>query len=169
MVRVSVIVLLGLLTCGVVEAQTSTTAQPTSVDILVFPPTGNLSVITPIATRTTVIGTLNTSTGVVTPNGQCGRAPAPPATGPIVNPTQVEFDDVFAPGKKCVAFVPPGLPDGSGYRVVAVATAVTCQPSATGPVVTPCPSVRSQVGVPPFGVVSVRTPPVAPTSLVVLP
>lgn len=151
------------------QAQTTTPALPTSVDLLVFPSTGDPSVDKPIATRTTVIGTLNATTGVVTPNSQCGRAATTAAAGPLVNPTQAEFDDPFTLGKKCVAYLPTGVPDGSGYRVDGIATyAGTCK-SSTGQDVTPCPSARSLVGVPPFGVVSFKTPPAVLTNLAVRP
>lgn len=167
--RSGLLAILVLLTAGAGHAQTVTPALPTSVDVLILPATGDPLVVVPIATRTTVIGTLNTATGVVTPNGQCGRNATTPASGALVNPTQVEFDDPFAVGKKCVAFVPAGLPDGSGYRGVAVATySGTCK-SDTGQDITPCPSRRSVVGVPPFGVASGRLPPAVLTNLAVRP
>lgn len=167
--RVMLLGVCGVLLARAVASQTTTTSFPTSVDILVLPATGDPAVIAPIATRTTVIGTFNVSTGTVTPNSQCGRTATTPQTAPLVNPTQVEFDDPFTAGKKCSAFIPTGLPDGTGYRAVAVAIfAGTCQ-SQTGQDLNPCASARSLVGVPPFGVASFKTPPVVLTNLGVRP
>lgn len=163
----------GLLLClvlaGAVHAQSTTPALPTSVDIVVLPATGDPATVAPLGVRTTVIATVNATTGVVTSNAQCGRAPTTGPTTPIMNPTLAEFDDPFTAGKKCVAPLPVGLPDGTGYRTVGVLTAPSCQPTAGGPLVSPCPSPRSQVGVPPFTVASARTPPAVLTGLAVRP
>lgn len=167
--RVFPVCLLCVLMASVGHAQTATVALPTSVDILVIPATGDPATVAPVATRTTVVGTFNASTGVVTPNSQCGRNPVPPptGTGTLVNPTQAEFDDPFTVGKKCIALLPTGLPDGAGYRAVAVATAPSCQPTSGGPVITPCSGLRSLVGVPPFSVASVKAAPAVLTNLVI--
>lgn len=161
--------LLSMLFANPVGAQTTSTALPTSVDILIFPSTGDPATMTPLATRTTVIGTVNATTGIVTPNSQCGRTPSAASTSLLMNPTQAEFDDPFTSGKKCVALLPTGLPDGTGYRGVAQFTAPSCQPTPGGALISPCSSKRSQVGVPPFSVASPKTAPADPTSLVLRP
>lgn len=167
--RASALWLVFVLLSAPVHGQTSTGALPTSVDVLVLPATGDPTTVAPIATRTTTIGTLNTANGTVTGNAQCGRSPLADPAIPLVSPTTAEFDDPFAAGKKCVALLPIGLPDGAGYRAVMIATAPTCQPTAGGKPLTPCPSQRSLVGTPPFSVASVKTPPAALTGLVVRP
>lgn len=163
----------GLLLCLVsavsVHAQTIVPALPTTVDILILPASGDASSIVPLATRTTVIATVNATTGAVTANAQCGRQPTTGPTTQLLNPTIAEFDDPFAAGKRCVAPLPTGLPDGAGYRAVGIFTAPSCQPTPGGPLISPCSSQRSQVGVPPFTVASARTPPVVLTGLAVRP
>lgn len=158
-----------VLVAGPLLAQMDRPTFPVSVDVLVLPASGDPLQVAPIATRNTVIGNVNPQTGAITPNAQCGRTALPVSTPPLVNPTTTEFDDPFAAGKKCVAALPTGLPDGAGYRAVVVAVAPSCQPVLNGPVLSPCPSGRSQVGVPPFSIVSIRTAPAVLTGLAIKP
>lgn len=57
----------------------------------------------------------------------CGQAPiAAPASGDVVNPGHIEFDDPTTPGKSCIAsFVGSwlsALPNGVGYMMTLTAT-----------------------------------------------
>lgn len=140
---------------------------PTQVEVLVLPATGDPATVAPIASRSTVIGTRNAATGAVTPTGQCDRTPTPDAAAPLVNPSEVEFDDPFNAGRTCKAPLPEGLPVGTGYRVVVVLVAPTCRPTTAA--VTPCPSVRSPVARPAFTVGALAPPPAVATGVGVLP
>jgi hypothetical protein len=133
-----------------------TVASPTRVDLLVIPAVGDPATVAAVATASVPVGLTAPA---------CNQAPvttAPPTS--LVNPVNpFEFDDPFRAGRKCRISVPSGLPDGS-YRVVAVSVADTCNPTGKAPV-TPCPSPRSSVGVPPFSIVSPLLAPAAPTGL----
>jgi hypothetical protein len=142
-------------------------AKPTTVDVLVLPATGDPNTVAPVVpARSTVIGAIDAG-GVFVPNAQCGRQPLPPGALPLVNPTQVEFDDPFSQGFKCVAPLPTGIPTGSGYRAVAIAIADNC--TVDGALISPCPSARSDVAIPTFQVAPAMQAPVILTGVAVRP
>lgn len=134
-------------------ALAQTPAVPTTVDVLVIPPTGDPQTAAPIAGRATAISATSTNCNLpVTPGTE---NPNP------TNPVTVGFDDPFNPGRQCNAPFPTGLNAGS-YRVVALFTAPTCSTA------TPCPGPRSTQALP-FSVAPVLTQPVRPTGLVIRP
>lgn len=142
-------------------------AQPLSVDVLILPATGDPTTVAPVVpARNTVIGAVDAG-GIFVPNAQCGRQPLPPGALPLVNPTQVEFDDPFTPGFKCIAPLPAGIPNGAGYRAVAVAIADNC--TVNGVAISPCPSVRSAVAIPTFSVAPAQQAPAILTGVAVRP
>lgn len=142
-------------------AQTPTPAIPSSVDILVLPPGSDPATAAPVGTR-------NTPIGATLPNCNIATLPAPGPT-PLVNPTKAYFDDPFAghTGRFCQVDMPTGLPNNTGYIAVAVAKADSC--TVNGSTITPCPSPRSLVGVPPFNIQPVLTPPAGLINLVIRP
>ena len=143
-----------LLVPTVLHSQSTQPALPNSVDILILPATGDPLTVAPIATRNTLISSTS----------NCNLTASPPdGTSPLVNPTQAEFDDPFTAGRVCRVPLPGALPDGTGYRGVAVFIANTC--TIDGQPQTNCRSPRSAVGIPPFNVSPILTPPVAPTNL----
>lgn len=152
-------VLLALLLCSaaVAHAQTPLPATPTSVDILVLPPGSDPATAAPIATLNTPI---SASQG-------CNlNGPAAPPV-PLVNPTAAFFDDPFNAGRFCRAAMPSGLPVGQNYIAVAQLVAPTCM--VNNITLTPCPSLRSAVGTPPFSIQPILSRPAVPTNLVVRP
>lgn len=140
-----------------VFAQTSTPALPNSVDILVLPATGDPVTIAPLATRNTVIAAAT----------NCNLPASATGPTPLVNPTIGEFDDPFTSGRVCRVPMPVGLPNGTGYRGVAVFIANNCE--VGGVPTTNCRSPRSAVAVPPFNIQPILIPPVAPTNPVIRP
>jgi hypothetical protein len=129
--------------------QTTQPALPTSVEILVLPPTGDPLTVAPIATRTTLISATS---------ARCNLATTANPTGTLTNPTKVRFTDPFTTGRQCEADLPAGLPNGTGYRAVAVPVAPDCVIAGTN--ITVCRGQRSQVAIPsPFDVVPVLGPP----------
>lgn len=135
-------------------AQTPTLALPTSADVMVIPSTGDPITIAPIATRNTLVSP-----------ALCNLTPSPAgALSPLINPTGAEVSDPFLPpssGRVCRLAMPVGVPNGTGYRAVAVFNA-----DCSG---VPCSSPRSLVGIPPFDIVGTRVPPAAPTTPAVRP
>jgi hypothetical protein len=129
-------------------AQGTSTAPPTSVDVLVLPATGDPVTIAPVAN-----GTRNT----VLTAAMCNQTPIAVPVGTLVNPTTVEVDDVNVAGRKCRVLMPAGLATATSLRVVAV------YQSSAGP------SGRSLVGSPFFDVASTLVPPAAPTGTGVRP
>lgn len=120
-------------------AQSTQPALPNSVDVLILPPTGDEATVAPIAVRNTVISATQNCNLTASPAG---------GTTPLVNPTIAEFDDPYTAGRVCRVPLPTGLPDGVGYRGVAVFIANTC--TVDGQTQTNCRSPRSAVGIPPF-------------------
>ncbi len=141
-------------------AQETTQAIPESIDILVLPPNSPPDAA-PVATRNTPISAGST---------QCNILTLPPAAPtPLINPTKVYFDDPFAghAGRYCMAYLPTGIPNGTGYTAVGVFKAPTC--TINGSTVSPCPSPRSAMGVPPFNIQPVLGQPATPTGVVIRP
>ena len=155
--RTAYALLLLLATAAVSRAQTPTPAIPTSVDILVLPPGSDPATAAPIATLNTPISSTQ---------GCNLNAPAAPPT-PLVNPTAAFFDDPFTVGRFCRAAMPSGIPVGQNYIAVAQLIAPTCMNG--GITLTPCPSLRSAVGTPPFSIQPILSRPVTPMHLVVRP
>jgi len=156
MIRRLSLAVCSLLFASVAFAQPTVPAVPTSVDVLVLPATGDPLTVAPIATR-------NTPIGVAT---LCNLAASTPDASPITNPRSMEFTDPFTAGRVCRVPMPTGLPVGTGYRAVALLVAPTCSPDGVT-AVTPCRSLRSAVGTPPFSVAPILTLPVTPTNLVI--
>lgn len=147
----TILVTVILLVAPAVFAQTTQPAVPTAVEILVLPAVGDPLTVPPIATRSTPIS-------VSSPN--CNLAATPPPPGRLTNPTLVEFADPFTVGRVCQAPIPTGLPNGNGYRAVAVPVAPSCGS------VTVCRGERSLVAVPsPFDVIPVLVPPTTLTGV----
>ncbi len=110
-------------------------AQVTSVDVLVLPPTGDALTVAPIAVVNWPIA----------PTINCGFMPSPPSQNAVVNPTYVEFVDPFTVDRACHLPLPE-LPNGLGYRAVAVFIAEMC--TVAGVPQTNCRSPRSALAVP---------------------
>lgn len=156
--RPAIVLLLLLLLCPAVAlAQTPQPAVPTSVDILVLPPGADPATAAPIATLNTPISATQ---------GCNLNAPAAPPS-PLVNPTAAFFDDPFTVGRFCRAAMPGGLPVGNNYIAVAQLVAPTCM--VNNVTLTPCPSLRSAVGTPPFSIQPILSRPVTPMHLAVRP
>ena len=134
---------------AVVWAQVPVPAVPVSVDILILPAVGDPVTTPPIAVRNTPLSLAS---------AVCNLPALAPGPVPLVNPTQADFDDPFTPGRFCRALLPIGLPNGVGYRAVAVF-------KATGS----ADSDRSAVGVPPFTLLGPTVKPAAPTSVGIKP
>lgn len=145
---------------AIARAQTVTQELPTTVDVLVLAPVGDPNTLVAIGTKTTLIGAITNNCNLAPPTGT--------VPSPLVNPTFAYFDDPFHVGKFCRADMPTGLPDGQGYRAVAIAVAASCKPDGQT-LVTPCPSLRSSVGVPPFDIRSIQKAPAVLTGLAVRP
>jgi hypothetical protein len=142
-------------------------AIPTSIQVLVLPSSGDVNTVVPIAVRETIIAAAGAD-GVIAPNANCDQ-PAVTPLASVTNPSGVAVDDPWHPGRTCRAVLPQSIPDGSGYRAVAVFVASQCRPDLSRPVVVPCPGARSLVGAPPFDRASVVNPPAIPTRVVVVP
>ena len=128
-------------------AQVPSVSVPTGVDVLVIAAAGDPVTLPALATRSTPIGAaLN-----------CNLAATPAPVGTLGNPSTWELEDPFTAGRVCRGPFPTGVPNGVGYRAVAVFTA-TCDG-------VPCASPRSLVGVPPFTLAGPQTPPAAPRTL----
>lgn len=142
-------------------AQNPTPAIPDRVDILVIGPGMDPNTAAPTAQRTTSINPNSANCNIST-------LPQPPQT-PLVNPTKGWFDDPFESnrGKYCWGDLPTNLPPASGYQAVAIFYAPSC--TKDGVTLTPCPSPRSSVGVPPFNIQTIINQPAAPTGLAVRP
>lgn len=139
----------------IARAQTPVPALPTSVDVLVLPGgTSDPLTTVMLASRNTLL-----------PGTVCNRAASPPPPLPLINPRFVEINDEFNVGRVCQLPLPIGLPNGSGYRTVAIFNS-TCD-TATGPA--PCSGPQSAVGAPFFDITAIRGRPVAPTALAVKP
>ncbi len=136
-----------------VAAQVATPVLPTSVDVLILA-SGSLDPATAPALA-------QRNTPIAAGGPMCGL-PAAVGAAVTTNPTLVEFDDPFVGGGlKCRAAIPVGLPNGVGYRAVAVAHGV-----CNG---VPCASARSLVGVPVFPISGTQASPAVPTGVVVRP
>lgn len=147
-----------LTSVGTAAAQNPQPSVPTNVDILIIGPGQDPSTATPVATQNTSIG----------PSMNCNIATLPaPGPTPLVNPTKAYFVDPFNSGKFCGVPLPTGLPNNAGYQAVAVFIAPSC--TVNNSVITPCPSTRSAVGIPPFNIQPILTQPVTPTGLVIRP
>jgi hypothetical protein len=132
--RVFLVTLFLTLSCAVAVGQNR-------VEIQVLPPSGDPAVVTPIAT-------LESS---ISPAQFCGMTQPPPPPDPaLVNPTDAIYDDPFTPNLYCWVPMPMGLPDGSGYRAVAVHISDQCTDPDGNPQ-TNCRSLRSEVAIPTFG------------------
>jgi len=132
--RAIIAALLVLLSCSAAAGQNR-------VEIQVLPPTGDPAVVAPIATLESAISATQF----------CGMTQAPPPPDPaLVNPVDAVYDDPFTPGLYCWVPMPMGLPDGSGYRAVAVHISDQCTDAQGNPQVN-CRSPRSAVGIPTFG------------------
>ncbi len=108
------------------------------------------------------------TTAISATAGYCSQAlPAAPTT-PLINPSGVYVDDPFHPGLYCRASVPTNLPNGSNYVGFARFTGTTCQDTAGNPV-SPCVSLWSPVGTPPFSVAAVLVIPLAPRTVAFRP
>lgn len=150
----ALLALLCLLPCAPAFAQTSTPATPSEFQLLVLPGTGDPATVAPVLVVTTTIG----------PTANCGLdrpTTAPPTSA--VNPTLFYVDDPFTAGKACRLAFPTALPAGS-YQWAGVFRAAQCNPTGTQ-VISPCPSLRSAAGTPPFSVVNLTTAPPAPSGL----
>lgn len=145
------VVLLLFIAASAVFAQVATPVLPTSADVLVIPALGDPTTVAPIAVRNTPVSA-----------ALCNQAalPAGPLS-PLINPATVEVDDPFTVGRKCRLAMPVGLPNGAGYRAVAVFNGL-CGTS-------PCSSSRSLVGIPPFDIVGIQASPAVPTTPAVRP
>jgi len=152
--RGAAIALMLLLFQAFVQGQTNQPAVPNAVDVLVLPPTGDPLTTPPLKVVTTAISATSSN---------CNKASVP-ALASATNPFLGQVDDPFHAGRSCDVAIPTGLPDGSGYRVVAIAVATTCNPTGTA-VVSPCPGSRSAVGVPPFSILSTVSPPAVLTGV----
>lgn len=146
-------VLGALLTCAAAPAaaQITEVAVPTSVEILVLPAAGDPLTVLPVTN-----GARFTPIGVAT---NCNLAAAAAGPTPLINPAVAEFDDPFTAGRKCRVPMPTNLPNGDGYRAVAIFRTAPPGPS----------SGRSAVGIPPFDIRGTLVPPAAPTGVVVRP
>lgn len=130
-----------------VEAQVPAPVIPTGIDVMIIAPSADPVTAAPVAVRSTPISaTLN-----------CNLAATPAPVGTLLNPTQLEFDDPFTPGRVCRVPIPNGLPNAAGYQAAALLTA-TCNGS-------PCMSIRSLPDGLPFNLAGPQLPPVAPRTL----
>lgn len=152
MKRIACLVLGVLAYASLAAAQVAPVIVITSADVLVLPATGDPVTIAPMATRNTVVSATSAS---------CNQAAMAVGPTPLINPTNGEIDDPFNAGRKCRLAIPVGLPNGTGYRAVALFRA-TCDGVA-------CQSPRSAVGVPPFDIAGTPALPAAPTGLAVRP
>lgn len=113
---------------GVAAAQTPATV---SFDLHVLPAIGDPATVKPLATRTSA----------VSPTSPLCNQPAQPACPvPCINPASWTVDDPFVVplgSRSCRLPLPVGLPNGTGYRVVAQARAADGTLSLRSPVGTP--------------------------------
>jgi hypothetical protein len=132
-----------------------------SANVYVLPAAGSSDTAVAIgAPRTTLISATSSDCNLVAPAA---------GTTTLVNPTTVYFDDPFHAGKQCRAYLPTGLPNGTGYRAIVTLIAASCTDPNTGQISSPCESARSVAGVPPFDVTGLTVRPAAPTGVVVRP
>lgn len=132
-------------------AQVTEPAVPTSVEILVLPAVGDPLTVLPVTN-----GSRITLIGVAT---NCNLPASAPGPSPLINPTIAEVEDPFTAGRFCRVPMPTNLPNGDGYRAVAIFRTAPPGPS----------SGRSAVGIPPFDIRGTLVPPAAPKGLAVRP
>jgi hypothetical protein len=104
-------------------------------------PTHAVVSVMPLLTMTPVV-----VSAVIPLAGSCGLTPLPDVVGPLVNPTQVQFDDPAMSGRSCRLPLPT-VPFGGPYRAFVT---VRAQPCGT---LVMCESELSAHGIPSFTVV----------------